>query len=60
MRVFIAYSSEIQDTAEKLYLKLLGLDHKPFFDKISVTPTSNFDSEIRSAIRKSDLFGFFD
>lgn len=56
MRIFLAHASEDKVLVRGLYskLKLTGFD--PWLDEIDLLPGQDWKSEIRNAIRKSDIF----
>ncbi len=59
MKIFLSYASEDRRDAESIYYKLLNADHTVFFDRRSLSPGKEFDSEIKKEINESDLFIFF-
>ena len=58
MKVFICYSHEQRELAQKATLALEGIDVDVFFDREDLPPTGEFNLAIRSAILKCDLFIF--
>src|SRR5207237_9787052 len=58
MRVFLSYSSEDRKLIEHIYLPLRAQGHSVFFDRADLPPGEEYDSRIREAIEKSQLFVF--
>lgn len=58
MKIFLSYASEDRREAESIYYKLVNADHTIFFDRRSLSPGKEFDSEIKREINESDLFIF--
>ena len=58
MKIFLSYASEDKDAAEQVYLNLRKDRHRVFFDRTDLPAGSDFDSRIRNAIKKSELFIF--
>lgn len=58
MKVFICYSHEQRELAQRATLALEGIDADVFFDREDLPPTGEFNLAIRTAIRRCDLFIF--
>lgn len=58
MKVFISYAKEQKELAQNIELALTGAGITTFFDQHDLTPSDEFYTTIRTAIRKSDLFLF--
>jgi formylglycine-generating enzyme required for sulfatase activity len=58
MRVFLSYSSEDREPAEAIQLALRAQGHTVFFDRKDLPPGEEYDTRIRRAIEKSQLFVF--
>jgi len=58
MRVFISYTSEQRQLAERLTLGLRNEGHAVFFDKETLPAGASFDDRIRAALRRSHIFLF--
>ncbi len=58
MNVFLSYSSSEDVLAERLAYRLRDEDYSVFFDRTSLVPGEGYDSRIRSAIDRSNLFIF--
>ena len=58
MKIFLTYASEDKDTAEQVYLALVGSNHTVFFDRASLPPGVDYNARIRQAILDSDLLVF--
>ena len=56
MKIFISYSSPDRATAERLTYSLRDDGHTVFFDRSSLPAGEGYDSRIRRAINKCDLF----
>lgn len=56
--VFLSYSSEQTDAATRIELSLKEDGHAVFRDRTALPPGEGFDSQIRAAIERSDLFVF--
>jgi len=59
MRVFLSYASEDRSRIEPIRYALAEQGHDIFYDREDLLPGEAFDSRIRSAIERSDLFVFF-
>ena len=59
MRVFLSYASEDRNRIEPIRYALAEQGHDIFYDREDLLPGEAFDSRIRSAIERSDLFVFF-
>src|SRR5882762_1053678 len=58
LNLFLSFASPDRSTAEAIQLALLGAGHQVFFDEASLPPGSDYNSRIREAIDKSDVFVF--
>jgi formylglycine-generating enzyme required for sulfatase activity len=58
MRVFLSYSSVDRKLAEAIQLALRAQGHTVFFDRTDLPPGEEYDTRIRRAIEKSQLFVF--
>ena len=58
MNVFLSYSSPERVLAERLAYSLRDEGYSVFFDRISLPPDEGYDSRIRSAIGRCNLFIF--
>ncbi|MEO8311813.1 MAG: toll/interleukin-1 receptor domain-containing protein [Caldimonas sp.] len=58
MKVFICYSHEQRELAQRITLALEGSDVDVFFDREDLPPGGEFNLAIRTAIRRCDLFVF--
>jgi formylglycine-generating enzyme required for sulfatase activity len=58
MRVFLSYSSEDRESADAIQLALRAQGHTVFFDRTDLPPGEEYDTRIRRAIEKSQLFVF--
>lgn len=58
MKIFLSYASPDRPVAEAIQLTLLGAGNEVFFDEASLPPGSDYNSRIREAINKSDVFIF--
>ncbi len=58
LTIFLSYASEQRAVAEKIAQSLINDGHVVFFDKVSLTPSGNYEQTIREAIRTSDRFVF--
>lgn len=58
MKVFICYSHEQRELAQRATLALEGIDADVFFDREDLPPTGEFNLAISTAIRRCDLFIF--
>ncbi len=54
LKVFLCHSKEDKLKARELYQKLVGDGIDPWFDEVNLLPGSDWDTEIRKAIRNSD------
>ena len=59
MRVFLSYASEDRSRIEPIRYALAEQGHDIFYDREDLLPGEAFDSRIRSAIERSDLFVIF-
>ncbi|MGV6830597.1 MAG: SUMF1/EgtB/PvdO family nonheme iron enzyme [bacterium] len=57
-RIFLSYSSQDVDIAEKIYLALIGENYEVFFDREVLPKSGNYNKIIRNKIKKSDLLIF--
>jgi hypothetical protein len=55
MKIFLSYASEDKHLVEPIYYALVE-KHTVFFDRKSLPPGGNFDTQISKAIQDSDLF----
>ena len=58
MKVFICYSHEQRELAQRIALALEGIGADVFFDREDLPPSGEFNLAIRTAIRRCDLFIF--
>jgi len=58
MKIFISYSSEDKNIAEKLYLALVKEGHNVFFDRRSLPASGDYNQRIRDKINNSYLLIF--
>lgn len=58
LKIFLSYASEQAGVAEAIYLGLLGLGHRVFYDRESLLPGGNYLTEISRQIDESDAFIF--
>lgn len=58
MQIFLSYASEDRQAAEQIKLALVGAGYNVFFDKDSLPPVGDYNSRIRKAVKRSDLFVF--
>jgi hypothetical protein len=58
MNIFLSYASEDKDVAEQVYLNLVEGRHRVFFDRPDLPAGGVFNTRIRDAIKKSELFVF--
>ncbi len=58
MKVFVCYSHEHRDLAQRITLALEGIKVDVFFDREDLPPAGEFNLAIRTAIRRCDLFIF--
>src|SRR5262245_22248345 len=56
MRIFLSYASEDRARIEPIRYALAEQGHNVFYDREDLKPGEAFDSKIRSAIERSDLF----
>ena len=59
MRVFLSYASEDRPHIEPIRYALAEQGHDVFFDRENLKPGQAFDSKIRAAIERCDLFIIF-
>jgi formylglycine-generating enzyme required for sulfatase activity len=59
MRIFLSYASEDRPRVEPIRYALVEQGHNVFFDREDLKPGEAFDSRIRSAIERCDLFVCF-
>src|SRR6185503_9795982 len=59
MRIFLSYASEDRDRIEPIRFALAEQGHDVFYDREDLKPGESFDSKIRTAIERSDLFVCF-
>lgn len=58
VKVFICYSHEQRELAQRAALALEGIDADVFFDREDLPPSGEFNLAIRTAILRCDLFIF--
>jgi hypothetical protein len=58
LNIFLSYASEDRIVAEEVQLALSGAGHTVFFDKSSLPPAGNFQSNIEAAVRMADVLVF--
>jgi TIR domain len=58
MKVFISYSAEERELAERISFALRSDGHSTFFDRASLVAGRTFDNRIRMAIEDCDLMLF--
>ena len=56
MRIFLSYASEDRDRIEPIRFALAEQGHDIFFDREDLKPGESYDSRIRTAIERTDLF----
>lgn len=56
MRIFLSYASEDRPHIEPIRFALAEQGHDVFYDREDLTPGEAFDSKIRAAIERCDLF----
>lgn len=59
MRIFLSYASEDRQLIEPIRFALAEQGHDVFYDREDLQPGESFDSRIRAAIERSDLFVCF-
>jgi formylglycine-generating enzyme required for sulfatase activity len=59
MRIFLSYASEDRPRIEPIRFVLVEQGHEVFYDREDLKPGEAFDSKIRAAIERSDLFVCF-
>jgi formylglycine-generating enzyme required for sulfatase activity len=59
MRIFLSYASEDRSRVEPIRYALVEQGHNVFFDREDLKPGEAFDSRIRAAIERCDLFVCF-
>jgi formylglycine-generating enzyme required for sulfatase activity len=59
MRIFLSYASEDRPRIEPIRFALAEQGHDVFYDREDLKPGESFDSKIRGAIERSDLFVCF-
>jgi formylglycine-generating enzyme required for sulfatase activity len=59
MRIFLSYASEDRPRIEPIRFALAEQGHDVFYDREDLKPGESFDSKIRAAIERSDLFVCF-
>jgi formylglycine-generating enzyme required for sulfatase activity len=59
MRIFLSYASEDRARIEPIRFALAEQGHDVFYDREDLKPGEAFDSKIRAAIERSDLFVCF-
>jgi len=59
MRIFLSYASEDRARVEPIRYALAEQGHDVFYDREDLKPGEAFDSKIRAAIERSDLFVCF-
>lgn len=58
MKIFLSYASEDKDLAEPIYYALVNDGHEVFFDRTTLPSGGDYNSRIRKAIDKSEVFIF--
>lgn len=58
MKIFLSYASEDKNLAEPVYYALVNDGHEVFFDRTSLPPGGDYNSNIRKEIDKCELFIF--
>src|SRR6185503_17236867 len=59
MRIFLSYASEDRALIEPIRFALAEQGHDIFYDREDLQPGESFDTRIRAAIERSDLFVCF-
>jgi len=59
MRIFLSYASEDRPRIEPIRFALAEQGHDVFYDREDLKPGESFDSKIRAAIERCDLFVCF-
>lgn len=58
MHIFLSYSSNDRDVADRIHLSLIGQHHEVFFDREDLSPGLEYDNHIAQEIRRAHLFIF--
>ena len=58
MQIFLSYASEDRNLAERIFFALTGEGHRVFFDKESLPSGGDYQTRIRLAVERSDIFLF--
>jgi hypothetical protein len=58
MNLFLSYASENTESAEAIYLALVGAGYQVFMDKSELNPSDNYDLKLRTAVDNADGFVF--
>jgi hypothetical protein len=58
MNIFLSFASQDRTLAESIQMALRGAGHEVFFDKASLPPGSDYNSRIRRAIARCDVYVF--
>lgn len=58
MHIFLSYSSNDRDVADRIHLSLVAQQHDVFFDREDLTPGLEYDNRIAQEIQRTDLFIF--
>ena len=58
MRIFLSYSSNDRDVADRIHLSLVAQQHDVFFDREDLAPGLEYDGRIAREIQRTDLFIF--
>jgi len=56
MRIFLSYASEDRERIEPIRFALAEQGHNIFYDREDLKPGESYDSKIRTAIERTDLF----
>ena len=56
MRIFLSYASEDRERIEPIRFALAEQGHDIFYDREDLKPGESYDSRIRTAIERTDLF----
>jgi hypothetical protein len=58
MHIFLSYSSNDRDLANRIHLSLVAQQHDVFFDREDLIPGQEYDNRIAQEIQRTDLFIF--
>ena len=58
MHIFLSYSSNDRDVADRIHLSLIAQHHDVFFDREDLSPGLEYDNRIAQEIGRTDLFIF--